>query len=73
MERQVGSKRTNPDELTQVSDSGESASLTTLPLQVRRVYEKNSDLNLRPGKQPTSADRCPTTRAPFRYNLCGIQ
>ncbi|EEO90225.1 hypothetical protein YPS_2508 [Yersinia pestis Pestoides A] len=27
---QLGSKRTNPDELTQVSDSGERVPLTTL-------------------------------------------
>ncbi|PJE88263.1 hypothetical protein CU280_08955 [Yersinia mollaretii] len=36
MELQVGSKRTKSDELTQVSDSGERAQLTTLQLQVRR-------------------------------------
>ncbi|PNM13456.1 hypothetical protein A6J64_016275 [Yersinia enterocolitica] len=33
---QVGSKRANPDELTQVSDSGARTQLTTLQLQGQR-------------------------------------
>ncbi|AVI44417.1 hypothetical protein CEQ36_19230 [Yersinia intermedia] len=36
MEPQVGSQQTNPDELTQVSDSGKCAQLTPLWLQGRR-------------------------------------
>ncbi|PNM25914.1 hypothetical protein A6J66_018135 [Yersinia enterocolitica] len=40
MELQVGSQQTHPDELTQVSDSGKYAQLTTLQLQVRRVCKK---------------------------------
>ncbi|EKN6095306.1 hypothetical protein DVQ99_07365 [Yersinia enterocolitica] len=36
LEPQVGSQQTHPDELTQVSDSGKCARLTTLWLQGRR-------------------------------------
>ncbi len=36
LEPQVGCQQTNPDELTQVSDSGECEQLTTLWLQGRR-------------------------------------
>ncbi|EKN6005287.1 hypothetical protein DVQ89_05775 [Yersinia enterocolitica] len=36
LEPQVGSQQTHPDELTQVSDSGKCAQLTTLWLQGRR-------------------------------------
>ncbi|PJG64564.1 hypothetical protein CV016_00625 [Yersinia kristensenii] len=36
MEPQVGSQQTHPDELTQVSNSGKCAQLTTLWLQGRR-------------------------------------
>ncbi|AYD42829.1 hypothetical protein DXZ79_03200 [Yersinia rochesterensis] len=45
MEPQVGSQQTNPDELTQVSDSGECEQLTTLWLQGRRglVVHRLSD------------------------------
>ncbi|PJE85758.1 hypothetical protein CV016_06990 [Yersinia kristensenii] len=36
LELQVGSQQTHPDELTQVSDSGECVQLTPLWLQGRR-------------------------------------
>ncbi|EKN5909586.1 hypothetical protein DVQ95_02920 [Yersinia enterocolitica] len=42
MESQVGSKRTHPDELTQVSDSGSRAKLTPLRLQERRIIRSSS-------------------------------
>ncbi|AYD42457.1 hypothetical protein DXZ79_01015 [Yersinia rochesterensis] len=42
LELQVGSQQTHPAELTQVSDSGKCAQLTTLRLQGRRVCKKNA-------------------------------
>ncbi|EKN5137152.1 hypothetical protein DVQ18_15600 [Yersinia enterocolitica] len=42
LELQVGSQQTHPAELTQVSDSGKRAQLTTLRLQGRRVGKKKT-------------------------------
>ncbi|PJE82446.1 addiction module toxin RelE [Yersinia kristensenii] len=38
LEVQVGGQQTHPDELTQVSDSGECVQPTPLQLQGRRVF-----------------------------------
>ncbi|MGE4792817.1 hypothetical protein AB8962_13885, partial [Yersinia enterocolitica] len=54
LEPQVGSQQTHPDELTQVSDSGKCARLTTLWLQGRRVFPKSLEPQV--GSQQTHPD-----------------
>ncbi|QKJ01520.1 hypothetical protein [Yersinia mollaretii] len=51
---QVGSQQTHPDELTQVSDSGKCAQLTTLQRQGQRARPK--PLALQVGSQQTHPD-----------------